>query len=123
VAVEAAEAAAAAVSVSQPLQDGGSQIFGCRTLATIRSPPTASRKASITMAAPVALVGAAISEICGSCKETPRSNRTSSLLCGAGHIMSGIHRKRRSIKMQSTQQAMREASRPESVAGNAAPAR
>jgi hypothetical protein len=75
------------------------------------------------MAAPVALVGAAISEICGSCKETPRSNRTSSLLCGAGHIMSGIHRKRRSIKMQSTQQAMREASRPESVAGNAAPAR
>src|SRR6267378_1529307 len=54
VAVEAAEAAAAAVS--QPLQDGGSQIFGCRTLATIRSPPTASRKASITMAAPVALV-------------------------------------------------------------------
>ena len=42
---------------------------------------------------------------------------------GAAHIMSGIHRKRRSIKMQSTQQAMREASRPESVAGNAAPAR
>ena len=32
-------------------------------------------------------VGAAISEICGSCKETPRSDYSSFLLCGVSHIM------------------------------------
>ena len=62
-------------------------------------------------------VGAAISEICGSCKETPRSDYSSFLLCGVSHIM--VRPRQEEVhQMQSTQSATLEGSRPESLAGN-----